>query len=77
MRALEDVVVGCGLMLLLAAIPVILVATVVLAVWSGGPWGCDARWPDHENRWVLGAGCQVLTRDGWIGEDVYRVDAPR
>jgi hypothetical protein len=43
-------------------------AVVVMAalLWMFGPWACDARWPDMETRWELGAGCLVGTPDGFV-----------
>jgi hypothetical protein len=35
-------------------------------------WTCDQKWPDLEHRWVVGAGCQVMSEDGWIPDYRYR-----
>lgn len=34
---------------------------------------CSARWPDHENQFDIMAGCQVMTSEGWVPEDRYRI----
>jgi hypothetical protein len=42
-----------------AFVVALLVFIAAFAVWTLGPWGCEARWPDREIAWSLGASCQV------------------
>ena len=59
---------------LLATIAVVLVVVVIVGSW----WGynavtCDLRWPDHENEWRPWSGCQVVTSQGRVPEERFRV----
>ena len=47
---------------------------VAAVVWATTmTWFCDENWPDHDNRWSIGAGCQVLSEEGWIPDYRFRV----
>jgi hypothetical protein len=56
-----------------------LVGTIVLAVVLVGAWWgyntvtCDVRWPDHENEWRPWSGCLVVTSQGRVPEERFRV----
>lgn len=47
-------------------------AMLVYAAWAWSPWGCEARWPDRETRWTIGATCQVAVAGEWIPEGNVR-----
>jgi hypothetical protein len=59
---------------LVATIGVVLIVVVIVGAW----WGynsvtCDLRWPDHENEWRPWSGCQVVTSQGRVPEERFRV----
>lgn len=56
------------LLLVIVFIAAILAAGLVFQSFS-----CGQRWPDMESRWGLFSGCQVLSVEGWVPEDRYRV----
>lgn len=58
-----------GFMVLMGAI---IIFVLLVSVWQMSPWGCDSRW-DIDTDWSITAGCRVMTTEGWVPEDSYRV----
>ena len=59
---------------LVGTIGVVLLVTALVGAW----WGynavtCDLRWPDHENDWRPWSGCQVVSSQGRVPEERFRV----
>jgi hypothetical protein len=49
------------------------IAAIVIAAQPFQSWVCDNKWQQTAHRYVWFGGCQVMTPEGWVPADNYRV----
>lgn len=61
-------------------VSLVIIAGLLLVLWFGGQfwndWNssiCRSKWPAHDTQWSMFIGCQVLTDEGWVPSENYRV----